>query len=196
MTVTTPIPRHPEGAPGGRGGEFAGRYAPFVDIDLGANTTGTYAFPAFAQTSADLIEFWRTVEIPDRVLRQVTDAHAVLWDAKAGFLGIEFEKANPCPRRADDVQVWRDAKVDYIRERLTRVHPRVIDPVVIRPLVRIARMHWESAKLPQAEREVFRAAKFRMPSGAMVAAADSVAFWWFDEMREDFTDHGPSSEAD
>lgn len=196
MTVTTPIPRHPEGAPGGRGGEFADRYAPFVDIDLGWRTDGTYAFPAMTETATDLIEFWRTVEIPDRVLRQVTDAHAVLWGAKAGFLGIEFEKANPCPRRADDVQAWRDAKVAYIRERLTRVHPRVIGPGVIRPLVRIARMHWESAKLPTAEREIFRATEFPLPGGTRYKAADLVDFWWFDEMREDFTDHGPSSEAD
>jgi hypothetical protein len=74
-------PRHPPGTP--PGGRFLARLSPeAADVDLRVllpdeehNADGTYWFPPAPRSASQTVSFWMTVEVPDRVLRQVRDAH-------------------------------------------------------------------------------------------------------------------------
>jgi hypothetical protein len=74
-------PRHPPGTP--PGGRFLARLNPeTADVDLREllpddehNADGTYWFPPAPRSARQAIGFWMTVEVPDRVLRQLRDAH-------------------------------------------------------------------------------------------------------------------------
>ena len=74
-------PRHPAGTP--PGGPFLARLNPeAADVDLREllpdeehNADGTYWFPPAPRSARQAIGFWMTVEVPDRVLRRLRDAH-------------------------------------------------------------------------------------------------------------------------
>ena len=74
-------PRHPAGTP--PGGQFLARLnSEAADVDLREllpdeehNADGTYWFPPAPRSASQTIGFWMTVEVPDRVLRQLRDAH-------------------------------------------------------------------------------------------------------------------------
>ena len=73
--------RHPPGTP--PGGQFLARLNPeAAEVDLREllpddehNADGTYWFPPAPRSASQTISFWMTVEVPDRVLRQLRDAH-------------------------------------------------------------------------------------------------------------------------
>lgn len=190
MSMTT---RQPPGAPAGSGGEFAPRYAPAVDIPLDWSADGSYAYPADPQTADQLVAFWRNVEIPEHVLRQVDAEHREAWHARRIYLGIEFEKANPIPRSDRDREAWEARKEAFKREGMAGIPP-YIHVTQVRPLVRIAKMLWASSSLPADQRALFREMRFPLPGGVTMTAAEAVEGWRLKDIVHAFEDKGEPAE--
>lgn len=187
------IVRQPTGAPAGTGGEFASRYAPAVDIPLDWSADGSYAYPADPQTADQLVAFWRNVEIPEHVLRQVDAAYKEARRARTTYLGIEFEKANPRPRSDRDLPAWEERKTAFVLDGLAGIPP-YIHVTQVRPLVRIAKMHWASSGLPADQRAIFREMRFPLPGGVTMTAAEAVEGWHLKDIAHAFEDKGEPAE--
>lgn len=185
--------RQPGGAPAGIGGEFAERYYPTVDIPLNLDSGGTYAYPSSPETADEFVEFWRTVEIPEHVLRRVDAAYKEAWNARRTYLGIEFEQANPIPWREKERAAYEERKEAYKREKLANL-PASIHPTQVRPLVRVAKMHWASRHLPPAELAKFQEMTFQVPGETKRTAAKLVAAWELEKIAFAFKDEGDASD--
>lgn len=175
-------PRHPAGVPAG------GQFAPgsqerssivLIDeaddgalhIDMSSatsdedyNRTGTYAHPPIPRNAKQVIKFWLTAQIPDRVLDQVSaayDARTAQLRAPAERTGL-LRKAAPNP--ADGVNPQR---------------PEQLAPYYLADVVRLGCMYRQAAALESDEATRLAGADFTLNNGA-IAMSPRDAWYFYD----------------
>lgn len=159
-------PRVQSGVPGG--GRWTGQNHPESGVQLFDRLDGTFLHPAPFKTAEKCIEFWSTVEIPDEIIDQVTEAYHQAWEAESDArIDAAMEAwqqqwfaANPQPTRDKHIAEW-DAKfkaerepyrlsvVSVVEEQLASERPQYLGEYDAPQLIRAARM-WYHA--PNADR--------------------------------------------
>lgn len=140
--------------------------------DLWDPTDGSFAFPPAPRSAADVIAFWRQVDIPDDALEsmvQSSEDHArTIHDTELN----RILDADPALRArvetgaasASDRARW-DAALAQAEQAADEVTPHVVHRSFAKPVVRLASMvYWARFYLTQAELDKVLDAQVRLPS--------------------------------
>lgn len=167
-----PQPRVPGGGP--TGGQYAPRPHPEVEgstlgslTDEEYNRDGSFFWPPYPRSAAQLVAFFESVPVPDQVLTRVSHDYVEhverLEDAAMDDVQARWEREHPRPqpgifasahKASQSSSAWeaaRDAAVGAELDRVRSLRPPSIPGLWTRPLVRASLMHWYSSTLPAEE---------------------------------------------
>lgn len=169
MTTVDP-PRHPAGSPASEGGQFAPQQRQPADLselsldlstdalsDEDYNRHGTFAFPPHPRSAQQMLAFWRDVDVPDYVLREVQDSYLALQAQDARHFNDEYAATVPADSRAN----YDKARAEYE----SRSWPSRIANLDARSIVKGASIHRNAHRLPDAERAAVDNMEFVMEDG-------------------------------
>ncbi|WP_138418698.1 hypothetical protein [Sinomonas gamaensis] len=159
-----------------QGGEFTSRLHAEPEVRLAAvklfdADNGTYTNPAPPKTADHCIEFWSTVEVPDKVIEQLYKAFGAKWaedneqahERLAAQFRAEWEETHPKPKKDRHLAEW-EAECDQAMtatfaqlEGVFITRPRQLNAFDGGQLVRAARMYEcapHKARFPEEHEKV------------------------------------------
>lgn len=202
----TNVNRQPEGT--GRGGEFANkdsqRWEAGQVVDLWSEDEGNFEFPPRPKTAADVVAFWRKVEIPASAARAVDSRQRIrrqeFYDNhRRGFVEAwKRSKLGDPPPNSDTVKsleywqksnkfevgqnVYEAAHEDAVEQTNER-YP-MFEQGYVYPTIRAAMMYEQAKYLPEEERDKVWDAPIRLPEGVSTPAKVH-AHYDFDGLRDE-----------
>lgn len=146
---------------------------------------GTFDFPGSFSDADDLVEFWSTVEVPEKALLATQLAYKARWDEAWQEAIKDYEGfAGACPRNnLQDMRAWGDARLKYVQENHANYPkvqgtPRNLSAHHVRPLV-IATKMWASAHtLAPEERDKVHKMMVKFPSYEKPLPVERLVQWY------------------
>lgn len=205
------VNRQPEGTAGG--GQFASkdasRWDPGQVVDLWGEDEGSFEYPPRPKSAADLVEFWRTVKIPESAARAVDTRQKVLRQQNYDRLYSIYinnwrdEQVGPEPPGKGKADIkwmrWSDKRdklvvPDEVKEqaheealkKTNERHPQ-FEQGYVYPSIRAAMMYDQAQYLPEDECDAVRDTGMRLPGG--VSSPRNIwNYYRFQNLRSEMVD--------